>query len=573
MLEELVVKDLAIIRDARIHFTDGLNVVSGASGVGKSLLVHAILLSLGARASASIVRSDREEARIEARFHLSAEAEAEIARLLGTPLEEHDLVVRRTVSRDGRSRAAVNGSLVSVTELRAIGERLADVHGQNDEQLLARPAVQERLLDEFGRLAEARKEFGETLRLLRDLDDRAAARARRLADVREREDLLRHQLREIDEVGVQAGELRALTDEVSRIRHAARIREYFGKAVDSLDETEGSALARGRALESGLDALAREVEALSPLRDQLREWIATGEDLAAAFRAEAERIDLDEARAVEAEDRLDAVRRLLRKYGPTEEDVLARSRSLAADLDGLERANETAGEEEDKRRALLSDLDRLGGRLTKERRAAARRLAAGVSSELADVGLVGARFEVRVDTVPLDQAMESGLDRIGFYFSANAGEPPRPLGSVASGGETSRVMLALRSQLSAADPFSFLVFDEMDAAVGARFGHAVGEKLRALSRTRQVICVTHLPQVAAFAHHHVRAEKEAKEEGVAARFSELSEEERIIELAQMIKGSSASAASLEQARELLEEAREERPKKTARSGPARRSSR
>jgi DNA repair protein RecN (Recombination protein N) len=554
MLEDLVVRDLAIIHEARVRFAAGFNVVSGASGVGKSLLVQAITLALGRRASSTAVRAGRDEAVIEARFRLRGRTADGVAELLGSPLEDGELVVRRTVEREGRSRATVNGRLVSVAELRAIGERLADVHGQNEEQLLLRAPVQEALLDEFAGLASRRAEFADGLRRLRALDASAAERARRLREVAEREDLLRFALREIDETGVRPGELRALSDEVSRLRHAARIREYFAGATFALDEGDAPALERLRSLESGLEALAREVEGLEPLRAKLRELVALGEDLAAAFRDEAERVDLDPESAEQAEERLAALRRLLKKHGPTEEDALAKRRDLEADLRALEQADEAAAGEGAARTALVADLESRANDLARGRRAAARRLVAAMKRELGEVGLVGARFEIDLEALPFDRAVESGLDRVAFQFSANAGEPLRPLGSVASGGETSRLMLALRSSLAAADPVPLLVFDELDSAIGARFGRALGQKLAALAKGRQVLCVTHLPQIAAFADHHVRAEKEHVAGGVSARFAEVRGDDRVREIAQMIQGADATELTLEQARELLADA-------------------
>ncbi|MBI1850389.1 MAG: DNA repair protein RecN [Planctomycetes bacterium] len=569
MLEDLVVRDLAIIHDAHVRFTEGFNVVSGASGVGKSLLVQAVMLALGRRASSASVRAGCREAIVEARFRLRGRTTDEVTAIFGAgaPLEDGELVLRRVIEREGRSRATANGRMVSVAELRAIGERLADVHGQNEEQLLLRPAVQAHLLDEFADVVEERAAFGATLRRLRDRDVEAAERAKRLHDVAEREDILRFALREIDEVGVRPGELRALSEEVSRSRHASRIREFFSGAALALDETDGAALERLRSLESGLDALAREVEGLDRMRERLRDLVAAGEDLAASFRAESERVDLDPESAAQAEDRLDALRRLLKKHGPTEEDVIARRRTLESDLRALEQAEESAAEETAERAALVAELERRGDKLTRTRRDAARRLSAGVDRELAEVGLVGARFEIQVEPQSLERATESGMDRVAFLFSANAGEPLRPLGAVASGGETSRVMLALRSRLATADPVPLLVFDELDAAVGARFGRVLGEKLAALAKGRQVLCVTHLPQIAAFAAHHVRAEKEHVHGAVSTRFVELGPEERVQEIAHMIKGPDASALTVEQARELLAEAASPRPvaaKRTAR---------
>ncbi len=554
MLEEIVVRDLAVIREARVTFREGLNVVSGASGVGKSLLVQALLLSLGSRASATVVRGDCEEAVVEARFRVRGRSREEISALLDLPLEEGAIVLRRVIGREGRSRATVNGRIVSVAELRSLGERLADVHGQNEEQLLLRPKVQERLLDDFAGISEERIAFTEGLARLRTLDVMIQEHAKRLEEMAEREDLIRFQLREITEAGVRPGELKVLSDEVARIHHATRIRETFGQALDALDEGEDSVLERLRRLQPGLDALAREVEAFAEIRDRLRELVVLGQDLASTCRAEAERVDVDEPRAALAEERLDTLKRVLKKYGPTEADALARQKSLEKNLREISGVVTTAASAAAGRPYLLALLSRRGVALTKARHAAARRLVSGVGRELVEVGLEGAKFDVSLESVPIERAFDGGLDQVSFLFSANAGAPLAPLGVVASGGETSRVMLALRSMLASVDPVPLLVFDEMDSAVGSRFGRVLGQKLHTLARGRQVLCVTHLPQIAAFAAHHVKAEKDATVAGGSTRFTELDGDARVAELAEMIKGTEASCITLEQARELLEEA-------------------
>ncbi|GBD30504.1 DNA repair protein RecN [bacterium HR32] len=563
MLRELHVRDFALLEDVRVEFGPGLNVLTGETGAGKSMLVDALGAVLGYRTPSDVVRTGASVARIAAVFDLArwprvAEAAAE----LGVPLEDGTLVLVREVG--GRARAYANGEPTTVAVLRRLGSLLVEVHGQHEGQRLLDPSTHRELLDAFGQdaLGELLARVGALFARWREA--RAALRSLE-GDERERAhrvDLLAFQVAEIEAARLRPGELDELTALRARLVHAERLREAVGAAYDVLyGREEGTAAdSVGRALALLRQAaqwdpdLRQAVDVLEGVQAQLQE---AARDVHAAL----ERSQSDPARLEEVEERIAGVRALLRKYGDTEEAVLAYARRAAEELEALRNADsrrETLAAEVE---SLQAELAAAVGELSKARREAARRLERAAVRHLRDLAMPSARFQVQLETrededgLPLEGRRVAvgpwGADRVEFLLSTNPGEPPKPLARVASGGELSRVMLALRSALAAADPVPVMVFDEVDAGVGARTGQVIGAKLSELARRSQVLCVTHLPQIAAAADRHLAIRKLTEGGRTRTVVEALDGGSRVEEVARMLSGPQPTEIARHHARELL----------------------
>ncbi|MEM8706179.1 MAG: DNA repair protein RecN [Actinomycetota bacterium] len=518
MLTELLVRDLGVIDELSLVLEDGMTVVTGETGAGKTLIVGAIDLLTGGRADASLVRPGASEAEIQGRFELGDE----------------ELVVRRVIPRDGRSRVYVNGHLATVGALSEQGVDLIDLHGQHAHQSLLKAAVQRGALDQFGGidtapLASLMDELRSVEAALGELGGDERARAREI-------DLLRHQVAEIEAAGIEdPDEDRRLDDEESLLADATAHREAAGAAVGLLD-------ADGAAAEAVSAALAA-LDGRSPFTDLASRLQGVGAELAdivAEARSRSESIDDDPGRLELLRERRSMLRELRRKYGETLAEVLAfqaESDDRLAELVGFD---ERAAALDEQRSALLADLTRLRAEVLAARTEAAPRLAEAVESHLAGLAMTGAQMEISV-------AGEAG-DEVAFRLAANAGHAPQPLTRVASGGELARTMLALRLVLSAGPPT--LVFDEVDAGIGGDVANTVGASLADLATTHQVLVVTHLAQVAAFADQHVAIMKHDVEGRTVSEATVLDDEARITELSRMLSGSPDSASARDHATEL-----------------------
>ncbi len=563
MLRELHVRDFALLEDVRVEFGPGLNVLTGETGAGKSMLVDALGAVLGYRTPQDVVRTGASAARIAAVFDLSrwprvVEAAAE----LGVPVDDGTLVLVREVG--GRARAYANGEPTTVTVLRRLGTLLVEVHGQHEGQRLLDSSTHRELLDAFGQ--EVVGNLQARVRTLFERWHKARSALRSLeGDERERThraDLLAFQVAEIEAARLRPGELDELLAVRARLVHAERLRELVAAAYDALyGGEEGAAADRvGRAV-----ALLRQaaqwdadlwpvVEALEGVQAQLQE-------AARDVRAALDRSQSDPARLEETEDRIAALRALLRKYGDTEEAVLAYAKRAAEELEALRTADS-------RREALAAEVEALEEELaaavrdlSEARAEVARRLERAAVRHLRDLAMPSAQFQVQLHTREDDEGLlvggrrvavgPWGADRVEFLLSTNPGEPPKALERVASGGELSRVMLALRSALAAADPAPVMVFDEVDAGVGARTGQVIGAKLSELARRSQVLCVTHLPQIAAVAHHHLAIRKVTEGGRTRTLVEVLDAEARVEEIARMLSGPAPTDTARRHARELL----------------------
>jgi DNA repair protein RecN (Recombination protein N) len=560
LIETLRIEGMAILDRADVEFGPGLNVLTGETGAGKSIVLGALALLAGARASAQTVREGCEEAVVEAVFDTArlAELERELAER-GIETDEHELVARRTISRTGRSRARLAGQLVPAATLAEILRGRLEISSQHDSQALLRPEVHGRLLDRSAGLEPLRAAVAEGVAGLRDLDDELARLRCESQERARRQDFLAFQVNEIEAARLDPGDLAGLRTERSRLAHAGRLREEGGLALAALAGdpqcSDGASVADGlaasvRRLEGLAEVdpeLAALAERLAGLRDELR-------DAALDLERTLSGIEADPARLAAADERLHQVEQLQRKYGASVEDVLAFRDRAAAELSGIEGAEEREAEilAERERRSAAVAAD--AARLSADRAKAAHRLAKAVTASLRELAMPQARFAVALEPVAGPEAMPcgpGGAEAPEFQFCANAGEEPRPLRAVASGGELSRVFLALKQALRESHAGMVLVFDEVDAGVGGRVADRVGRMLAELAGHHQVLCITHLPQIAAFAESHFRVEKREQDGRTRTCISRVEGAARVEEIARMAGGESVAAATLEHARALL----------------------
>jgi DNA repair protein RecN (Recombination protein N) len=552
MLRELRIRNFAVIESVAAEFRPGLNVLTGETGAGKSMLIDAILLILGARAQADVIRGDTDTATIEAVFDI--EPRGAVAAALGEAglaLDDGLLVARRELSRSGRHRAFVNDAAVTVGLLERLGDHLVEVHGQHEHARLLEPARQLELLDRFADAEELRERVANLVANFRAA--RAEVERMRAAerDRAQREDLLRFQLSELDAARLRPGEEEELRQERRRLQHADKLAAGLAEVAALLDDDRDSATARLHRAARVLDDLARLDPAFAAPVEPLDAGKAQLEEALAAIRALRDSVTLEPGRVESLDERLDALMRLKRKYGDTEEAMLKFRDEAAAELDRLSRHEEIRAAEERRLSELQTELAQAATVLSERRRAAAARLAPAVERELRALGMERSVFRIGLERAEVDEVSPRGLERVEFRLSANPGEEVRPLARVASGGELSRTMLGLQTVLAKADRVPTMVFDEVDAGIGGRVAAVVAQKLAAAAEGRQVLCVTHLAPIAARAGHHVRVTKSLRAGRTRVTAEALTGEARVEEIARMLAGERVTDTARGHARELL----------------------
>ncbi|HEY8169764.1 MAG TPA: DNA repair protein RecN [Candidatus Limnocylindria bacterium] len=549
-LRELTVENLAVVEAVRLELAPGFTVLTGETGAGKSLVVDAVALVLGARASADLVRAGSDVARVEALFDPAPTTADDEPMADVVAAGDGVLIVRREVAVDGRSTVRVNDRSVTVGGLASLGARLGEIHGQHDQQRLLEPARQLALLDAFGGHEPLLASVDETHRAWRAS---VAAGTELLSDTHElarRLELLRHQVEEISAAAPRAGEDDELEAQLRAAAHAETIVRSAQAAVAALrdDAAAGDALAIA---ERGLVTAAAHDDRFGPLAERAAALFAETAELARDASVAADGVDLDPASRTAAEERLALLYDLRRKYGDSLDAVIAFGISAGDELDRLENADAERERLREEQVRLRGDLERACAMLSAARLAAADRLTTAVNEELPPLGLPAGAFGVAVEPI---EPGPGGADQVVFTFAPNPGEPPRPLGRIASGGEASRLSLALKVVLAAADETPLLVFDEIDAGIGGRNALELGQRLRSLSAHHQVLCVTHLPQVAAHADVHVVIGKRVVDGRTVTETRRLSAAERAEELAAMLAGDEAGSEAHAAADALLRSA-------------------
>ncbi len=557
MLVELHVTNFALIDRLDLTFGAGLNILTGETGAGKSIIIDALGLALGGRAGADLVRTGSSKATVEAIFDLTHAPEEVRRRLADAGLDGEDeeemlLVTRELARAGGKSQCRINGRLMPVAVLKEIAEGLVDVHGQHEHQSLLAADRHIDILDNWGgkdalalRQSVAAR-FGEAGALKRErekLQTDARERARML-------DLYRFQQEELASASLQPGEEDELNANRSRLANSEKLSAAAADAYATLSGAErgAGALDALNAALAAVEHVAALDENLSPLAETLQSAVSYAEDAARELRVYQESVEFNPERLEEIEARLDLIRTLKRKYGETLEEIIAYGAELAGKLDALE--NSEAREEELTAAIVEAEgkLNAAAARLTKARRKASENFAAGIARELADLGMAATQFEVSIEVQPVTS---KGADKVEFLLSPNPGEPLRPLAKIASGGEMSRIMLAMKSVLARTGAIPTMIFDEIDVGVGGRTAQTIGDKLEALAREAQIMCITHLPQIASRAGAHFFIEKQVHEGRTTVSVAPLDAEGRIEEIARMLGGSRRSEAVVQHAREML----------------------
>ncbi|MBK1672346.1 DNA repair protein RecN [Ectothiorhodospira shaposhnikovii] len=550
MLTHIQIRDFAIVDELSLDLSTGMTALTGETGAGKSILVDALGLVLGDRADSTTVRHGAERAEISAQFDINRETEAR-AWLEAQDLAAEECLIRRVIGRDGKSRAWINGSAVTLQSLKTLGEMLVDIHGQHAHQSLLRREVQRRILDDYADhpelLAAMARDHGiwqKAARRLAELSEDGEARAAR-------RDLLRFQTDELKALDLAEGELERIEEEHGRLAHAGRLLEMAETAYQSLYEADGSA-------ESVVGRFSTDIEHLQTLDSRLaepRELLAAAQiqirEAADWLRRYADGLEMDPARLNFLESRLAAIQDLARKHRVDPTALPHLLETLEAELGGLEEGGENL---EALTRAVEQALQtclRQAAELSDARRRAAERLSEAITRAMQGLGMEGGRFACNVEDDGRGQPSTHGMDRVEFLVSANPGQPLQPLAKVASGGELSRISLAIQMIAAHALPIATLIFDEVDTGIGGGVAEVVGRQLRSLGEHRQVLCVTHLPQVAAQAHQHLQVKKHKGKDHTSTRIRSLADEHRVRELARMLGGIEITEQSLAHAREMI----------------------
>ena len=555
MLEHLHIRNVALIKESEISFGDGLNILTGETGAGKSMIIDSLQFALGGRAGKDFLRHGEKQAAVEALFSVQSQALTEKLAENGiAPEEDGTLLITRTLSEAGKSVCRINGSTVTVGMLKEIAEDMIDIYGQHEHQSLLNPVKHIRLLDRFcgAGFGEAMEEYKNSRQRLKDLEKQLAILIGDESQREQRMDMLLFQKEEIEAAELREGEEDALLEQKKRLSSMERLIRLTGESITLLYDGDDRAPSACDRLGDALAKLQEAAEydaALSPLADALADGYAAVEDCARELKREAEKQEADPEELERIEERLQLFYKLKRKYGGSIEAVLEFYEKAVQELEFLSNSSEKAAElsaekaEEEKRLSALAET------LTARRRATAEQVEEQIETALHDMEMKHARFHIQIEE-KADWGAD-GKDKVEFLISANAGEPLKPLAKIASGGEMSRVMLALKTVLVDADEIGTFIFDEIDTGVSGRTARRVGEKMRFLGGKRQLLCITHLPQIAAAGDHHFKVYKEDDQVGTISRIRRLTDEERVAEIAGMISGRVVSDAALENARLLL----------------------
>lgn len=550
MLNEIRIRNFAIIESVTLQLQPGFNVLSGETGAGKSIIVGALGFLLGERGSADLVRTGADKAAVEGVFDVSSIGDvAAWADERGVDVEEGVLILKRELSSAGRGRAWVNGTPVTAATLSEIGRMLVSLHGQHEAQTLIDSPSQRRILDSFAGAEQTAERVADAWRSLAEVRGEIAELARRRQDAAKREDYLRHVAAEIESAVLTPGEDERVEEEARVLEHAGELRELAAELYAVLSGEDVGILLRLDAARRALAAISRIDPSATELVEQFDRGSDALEELARSTESYAERVELDPERLAHVRERREVIFRLTKKYGPAIEEVLDTGRAVRAELDLLDASGFDARLLEERKRAMVEQLTNLAVRLTKLRRSGAAKLTKSVDALLPELGLPEGRFSVALER--LAETGAYGDEEVTFHVALNPGHPARPLARVASGGELSRLMLALETILARKGSVPTLVFDEVDAGIGGAVGLQVGAMLRRVAGYHQVFAISHLPQLAARAHNHIVVQKGARGGVTSADVAVVSGGQRVEEIARMLGGDPDSRVGREHAEELL----------------------
>ena len=562
MIKEIRIRNFAVIENLEVSFGKGLSVLTGETGAGKSIIIDAINLLLGGRADTDSIRSGETTAFVDAVFEITDPVTRDLILEFGVEMDDSELLIKRQVSNTGKNRCLLNNSSVTVSTLGKIGDRLVDLHGQHDHQALLHPEIHIELLDLYGKCNDLRDEFSE---IFSDYQTQSKIFNSMKIDEQEllqKQEFLSFQLKEIDKANLSKEEEEELKAARNKLKHAEQIREGLQKSQSLLTDEGGSII-------ENLGQVLKELESVQNIDSGLAEPVERSrsafyelEEVVESLRSYGQSLEFNPTRLEEIEDRIAEINELKRKYGNDIVKILIRREEIAEELEQLASNEENMESLEDdlKKKELM--LSKLGTQLAEKREAAAKSLSRSVEKELKELSMSNVLLSVRFD-YPTDpegfiifrkqktNATSNGLGTLEFLFSPNQGEEMRPLAKIASGGELSRVMLALKSILNDQNTVPVMIFDEVDTGIGGSVAEKVGIKLQKVATTKQVFCITHLPQIAGMAFSHFRVEKEVKGKRTRSTIRQLKHKERVEELARMSSGEKITDASLKYAREML----------------------
>jgi DNA repair protein RecN (Recombination protein N) len=546
MLKELRIKNLAIIDNLRVRFENGFNVLTGETGAGKSIIVDSLSLALGSRAQSDLIRTGEKEAVVQAFFEVE-----NIKELPAMGIDISDgIILRRIISATGKSRSYINDTMVSLQSLTEIGRMLVDIHGQHEHQSLLSVDKHKMFIDLFGKLNDDREKVESLYKEVQVLKQEESDLRQKARERSHRVDLLRFQINEIESASLRINEKEELTEERNILSNMKRLKELVETAYSNIYSEEGSCIEKLTTVITKVKEMSSVDHRLSEILSLLEEAMPLIEDASFSLRGYKDKINTEPERLTGVEDRLELIKRLEMKYGEGIENILKYRDEAEKELKRLEiideRLDVIEAECKEKEEMLLQSAIIL----SEKRKEVARKLEELIKNELKELYFNDAEFVIDIKQ---ESISSQGIDKIEFLFSANPGEPPKPLAKIASGGELSRVMLALKGILADFDRIPVLIFDEVDAGIGGKAAKSVGKKLKAISNRHQVLCTTHLPQIASLGDFHLKVEKGQKNERVCVEVKELQGRERINEIARMLSGK-ITEVSLKHAKELLESA-------------------
>lgn len=569
MLRLLNITNFATISHLELELGSGLTALTGETGAGKSIIVDALGILLGGKADAMVIRSGAAQARVEGIVTLADSLRARMAAELpelGLDPSDDEMVVAREINVEGKNVCRVAGRIVPLRSLEALGQHLVDIHGQSQHLSLYRVREHVDILDRYAGLGELRSQVAQAVGQLRSVRKQIADILQSERDRAQRIDLLQYQVQEIEAAALVPGEDIQLATERTLVANAERLLTLASEVYENLRERDGAALDLLSAAARDIAQLERLDPSLTAARETAESLQYQAEDLAQTIRSYRDNVNHSPERLQQIEERLDLIDRLKRKYGDSVAEIIAYALKASDELDQLAHGEERALELKENEEILLRETGELAGVLSEARQEAALRMSEEIEKELAELAMQRTRFGVDIQQRPAEDGLPTnsggallafdatGVDRVEFLMSPNPGEPLRPLARIASGGEAARLMLAIKSIVFAADEVPTLVFDEVDAGIGGRIGSVVGQKLEGIARQHQVLCVTHLPQIACFADQHVKVVKGVEDDRTMTSLEQLEGKARVIEIGQML--GSETQASLRSAEEMLQHASE-----------------
>jgi len=555
MLTHIHIWNFAIVEKLDIEFDSGLTVLTGETGAGKSILLDALNLALGDRADTSVIRHGNDKAEISVTFSLHDAQEA------GSWLAEHEMqsedecIIRRTISRNGPSKAFINGIPATVQQLRELGEMLVDLHGQHEHQSLLQRDIQRRLLDDYANHKDLLLQVSTTYESWLALQEQWQRLSTANKDRDSRLELLRYQVQELESLNLQAGETQELEAEYKRLANASHLLQTAQQVLGILEENENSAVHQAlNQTHSDISDLANVDVQLQPVAELLNNAIIQVQETISELRHYADNLELDPERLQEVENRINAMHSLSRKHRVDAEELVTLLPALQQERDELEQADMKLDGLQKQIQQASEAFTKAAAKLTQSRKKTAKLLSEKISDAMQGLSLQGGKFEVQLETLPDPRWNAQGCEQVEFLVSANPGQPVKPLNKVASGGELSRISLAIQVITAQAARIPTLIFDEVDVGIGGRVAEIVGLQLRALGQHRQVVCVTHLPQVAALGHHHLQVSKQTGKDTTVTDIKQLDNKQRIDEVARMLGGIEITDQTLSHAKEMIERA-------------------